>query len=187
TGPIHYDRENFTLKGEGGRVPEANLKNIYLEYCQSTPEVRAKIFSNFVRSWFTPLKGLPEEFEDARHDLLPAIRARASIELNLLKARADGGKAGEWPYAVVGEHLSLSLVYDLPEAMISIQQPHLDDWGVSFPEALQVAMENLAGMSGHRFEQPGPGVWQSPWRDNHDAARLALLPLLLAHQVKGDL
>src|SRR4051794_36182448 len=75
TGPIHYDREKFTLRGEGGRIREPNLKNISLEYCQSTRGVGARIFSNFALSCSARMRGLPEEFEDARHDVLPAIRA----------------------------------------------------------------------------------------------------------------
>jgi hypothetical protein len=184
-GRVHYDPQTFTLKGEGGNLNEASLGNVYAEYCRSSPEARAKIFRNFVRSWFSPIKGIPDDFEDAAHDLLPSVRARAYVEVNQLRFRAQGAKGPDWPYATVGEHLALALVYDLPESILSIQQQHLDDWDVSFADALERAGANLLAMSGHVFDQPAPGVWRSPWRDNHDTARLILLPLILAHEVKG--
>src|SRR5207244_2299115 len=52
---------------------------------------------------------------------------------------------------------------------------------------LAVARKNLEEISRHRFENPFPGVWVSPWRDNHDAARLVLPELLRQHPVVGDL
>jgi len=33
---------------------------------------------------------------------------------------------------------------------------------------------------------PYPGVWVSPWRDDHDAARLLLPEVIQHHPVKGD-
>lgn len=183
---IRYDPEAFTLKADGSNISQASMGNVYGEYCRSSPEARARIVRNFVRSWFAPLKGIPDDFEDAQHDILPSIRARSFIEINLIKLRSQGIKDADWAYAPVGQHLALSLVYDLPESIMSIQKQHLDDWGVSFDDALQRAATNLMDISGHLFDQPAPGVWRSPWHDNHDSARLILLPLLLAHEVTGD-
>src|SRR5262249_25622279 len=75
----------------------------------------------------------------------------------------------------------------LPESMMQIQQDTLDKWGISLDEALTVACDNLRGLSGRAFDSPSPGVWLSPWKDNYDAARLALPGLLRGCQVRGDL
>jgi hypothetical protein len=80
----------------------------------------------------------------------------------------------------------VGLVYDLPEAMLPVQQRALSDWGCSFDKALDAACQNLRQVSHQPWEQPRAGVWVSPWRDNYDASRLVLTDLLQAHLVKGD-
>jgi hypothetical protein len=87
---------------------------------------------------------------------------------------------------VLAGSLGVSLVYDLPESILLLQQHHLDDWGVSFDAALGAAVRNLEEISHEPFDSPAPGVWRSPWRDNHDAARLVLTEVIRAHEVAGD-
>jgi len=70
-------------------------------------------------------------------DLLPVIRSRFYLESVLLQSRVRGGEGITIPQQVVGEHLALSLVYDLPQAMRSILQDDLEKWGVSFYEAAE--------------------------------------------------
>src|SRR5262249_6095587 len=84
-----------------------------------------------------------------------------------------------------GDHLAVSLVYDLPESLVQIQQHQLDTWGVSFDAALQRATDNLIAISWHRFDEVAPGVWRSPWQDNLDTSRLVLPELFRAHEVQG--
>ena len=185
-GPLQYDSTTFTIRAEGQGHNQASLGNVYNEYRISDPDARVRLVRNFVRSWFAPLKGVPEDFEDVQPDLLPAVRSRGYIEINSLRLRTDGARDVDWPYRTIGEHLSLSLVYDLPESITSIQQRHLDDWKVNFDHALARALDNLAAISRHRLDVVGPGVWQSPWRDNLDTSRLLLPNLIRAHPVGGD-
>ena len=103
-----------------------------------------------------------------------------------LKAQVEGIASYEWPHRIVAEHLAVGLVYDLPEAIMQVQQRHLSAWGLSLDEAFDVACENLLDISQHQWESPSPGVWVSPWRDNHDASRLILSDLLRALPVQGD-
>lgn len=185
-GEIRYDRDTFRLRVEGEHANIANLRNLYEEYLQLGPEARERLVRNYVRSWFAPRKGLPADYEDVHPDLLPGVRPRAYIELNLLRMRLQGIEDPVWPYRPLGEHLAVCLVYDLPESLLQLQQRHLDDWGVSFDDALEHAAANLLQISTHRFEQPAPGVWRSPWQDNLDASRLVLPELIRAHDVDGD-
>ncbi len=186
TAAIRYDPETFSLVSEAAGRHHAILNSVYNEYRVSSPEGRARLIRNFVRSWFIPLKGLPDDFEDVHPDLLPALRSRAYIEVNCLRLRAEGAKDIGWPYRTVADHLSLSLVYDLPESITSIQQRQLDTWKVTFDDALARALENLAAISGHEFDRAGAGVWRSPWHDNLDTSRLMLLDLIRSHEVHGD-
>jgi uncharacterized protein YtpQ (UPF0354 family) len=183
---ITYDAQAFRLRVQGEHTNVANLNNLYGEYLRAGPAERARLVRNYVRSWFAPLKGLPEDFEDLHPDLLPSVRPRAYIELNLLRMRLQGIDHPAWPYRPLGRHLAVSLVYDLPESLVQLQQRHLDDWKVTFADALDRAVANLRGISGHRFEEAGPGVWRSPWQDNLDASRLVLPELLSGHDVEGE-
>jgi hypothetical protein len=185
--PVKYDPEAFSLRSESPSHKQAQLNSVYKEYCISAPDVRANLVRNFIRSWFIPLQAIPDDFEDVQPDLLPAVRSRGSIEVSSLRLRAESGREALWPYRPLGEHLSLSLVYDLPESIASIQQSHLDRWNITFDQALARARANLADLGGGQpLDRAAPGVWRSPWRDNHDTARLVLLDLIRAHEVEGD-
>ena len=183
---IRYDPEEFRLIVEGEEKRFFNLSNIYREYCAGPLAGRPRALRHYVRSWFANRKRIPAEFEDVRPDLLPAVRTRCSFEMARLKAQIDGLPSPEWPHYVVADHLTVSLVYILPQAIVQVQQQHLWDWHYSLEEALDVACGNLRKISDRQWDNPCPGVWISPWRDNHDAARLVLTDLLQAHPVKGN-
>jgi hypothetical protein len=94
------------------------------------------------------------------------------------------------PQQIVGDHLALSLVYDLPQAMRSIIQDDLDQWGVSFYEAAEAARHNLEQMGNVAFAslqgEGTHGVYVSATGDNYDASRLVMLDLVRKMPVRGD-
>jgi Protein of unknown function (DUF1444) len=185
---LAYDRDAFTLSKVGGPSHVLYLGNAFAEYRATSPEGREMAFRRVVRSWFANRKELPDVFGDALPDLLPTVRSRSLFELTPLRLRAEGrGELDTWPYRILGGHLGVGIVYDLPESMTQLQQKTLAGWGVSFDDALSAACENLRGLSAGEFVQAAPGVWRSPWRDNYDAARLALPEVLQRWEVKGDL
>ena len=125
---------------------------------------------------------LPEDFADIHPDLLPVVRSRFYLESVALQSRARGGEGVAVPQQPIGDHLSLSLVYDLPQAMRSIIQDDLDKWGISFYEAVEAARSNLEQMGNIAFaslqSQSGEGVYISATSDNYDASRLVMLDLV---------
>ena len=125
----------------------------------------------------------PKVFDDLHPDLLPIVRTRSYFDL----ARMNTGKSAVLPHQVLGEHLAVGLAYDLPQAMRSITQDNLDDWGVSFYEALEAARHNLTQLE-HAFIGPkeGEGVYLSTARDGYDSSRLILLDLIRRLRVAGD-
>jgi hypothetical protein len=185
TATIRYDVEGFRLVIDGPEKRLFNLANIYQEYCAQPPRKRKQTFGHYVRSWFANRKEIPVTFEDLGPDLLPNVRNRSDFEIIRLKAQVEGLTSFEWPHKVIAEHLAVGLVYDLPEAIMQVQERHLSAWGRSLDEALEIACENLREISQHQWESPCTGVWLSPWRDNHDASRLVLTDLLRSLSVKG--
>ena len=187
TGDIVYDRDQFRLSVNGESGTRLFLDNAYQEYCAAAKKDRLLLLKRFCRSWFLTSKEMPGEYEDAKPDLLPAVRARSYYENASLHMLAEGKSGASWPQQIVGEHLAVTLVYDLPEAMRSVNQEDLDGWGVTFYEAMEAARENLLRLP-HSFIGPeeGEGVYLSATNDNYDASRLLLLDTIRQLRVKGD-
>lgn len=183
---IVYDRDRFCLRVDDEQGQTANLVNLYGEFCSVPKPQRELVVKNTVRSWFLSGKDIPELFEDAKYDLLPTIRSRAFIEFTILQLENEGGRGPNWPYQVVGDHLALGLVYDLPQAMRSISQEDLDRWEVTFYEALEAARENLAKIGEQVFVGIADRAYVSATGDNYDASRLILLDSIRQLTVQGD-
>jgi hypothetical protein len=185
TGTIHFDAREFRLVTDIERR-FFNLGNIYREYCATPRAKRSRALRHYIRSWFANRKEIPANFDEARPDLLPAVRGRSYFEMSHLQARIDALPPLHWPHQVIAEHLVATLVYMLPEAMMQVQQRQLTEWERSFPETFDVACRNLREISRQPWKSPSPGVWVAPWHDDHNASRLLLLDLLPTHAIKGD-
>jgi hypothetical protein len=183
---LHYDRDAFSLRTEGQAQRVFWLTNVYKEFCSAQAGQREGLLRNVVRSWLVPEHSVPEDYEDVHPDLLPAVRARGYFEVTLLQMKAQGHDTDDRPYRTLGEHLAVGLAYDLPGAIVQIGRHNLDQWKVSLDDALTAARANLRGMSKEPFKQAAPGVWVSPYCDNHDASRLVLTDLVRDCEVRGD-
>ncbi len=187
--PLRYDPEQFLIeRGNDGFI---NLANLYQEYCHAPRGQRPKVLDRFIRGCLrTTGFELPEDFADVHPDLLPVVRSRFYLESVALQSRARGGEGLAVPQQLLGDHLSLSLVYDLPQAMRSIIQDDLDKWEVSFYEAVEAARHNLEQMGNVSFatlqNEGGEGVYISATGDNYDASRLVMLDLIRKMPVRGD-
>lgn len=186
TRELVYDEEQFRIHPESEAWPLMNLSNLYDEYLAAEGPIREKVLKVAVRNWFADRKELPETFEDVNPDLLPSVRSRSYSEFTRLQLAIAGSEDAHWPRHVVGDHLAVSLVYDLPDSMRHIQQRDLDEWGVTYYEALEAARENLAQMPAQVFANPDQGVYISASGDNYDASRLILLDLIHKFEVRGD-
>jgi hypothetical protein len=185
---LKYDRDKFMI--ERANEGFVNLANLYHEYCQAPRAQRSKVLDRFVRGCLgTTGFELPEDFGDINPDLLPVVRSRFYLESVILQSRARGGEGISVPQQMIGDHLSLSLVYDLPQAMRSIIQDDLDKWGVTFYEAVEAAKSNLEQMGNVAFaslQGQVSGVYISATGDNYDASRLIMLDLVRKMPVRGD-
>ena len=179
-GRIVYQPEHFRLHHEVNNV-NMSLGNVYAEYGAAAGRSRERIVKHWVRVWFSLSRELPEEFEDAKPDLLPLVKSRSDFEL----AGPDLGSGVISPYEVLGEHFGVGIVYDQPESMCEIAQVKLDAWGITFHDGLTVATENLQTLPA-RFIESQPGVYLSRTGDNYDACRLLLTDAIRQLPVQGD-
>ena len=183
--PLRYNASQFVVeRSDGGLV---NLANIYHEYCNTPRAGRDEVFRRFVRSCLGMGNfELPSEFEDVQCDVLPVVRSRFYFESAMLQSQARGATGLSVPHLVVGEHLALSLVYDLPHAMRSIGHEDLSNWDTSFYQALEVARHNLEQLGNVAFANINNRCFASATGDNYDASRLILLDLIRRLPVRGD-
>ena len=184
--PIRYDSENFCLLAKGEGENTLHLTNAYNDYCGASKTQKPIIVRNFVQTWFSYRKEMPEDFESAKHDLLPGIRNRMLFEHTTMKLKTAGKTGVHWPYRALAEYLGIGLIYDLPSSMCQLQQHSLDQWKTTFEEAYEVACENLRALTKHTLNTIAPGVLRSPWRDNYDPSRMLLIDFIRHHNAKGD-
>ncbi len=178
-----YDTSEFRLVY--GKNNYTNLENYYAEYCAVSRGDRRLCLQRLVRASLSHLKEVPDEFDDAKYDLRPKIWTRGMLEQLRRRQRLEGGTAPEIPSQLIGEHLEACVVYDLPEAMMSVPQSQLDEWGVTFYEALETARQNLESTD-FAFARIGEVLSASLTGDNYDASRILLLDLIRRLEVQGD-
>jgi uncharacterized protein YtpQ (UPF0354 family) len=187
TNAIDYDAEQFQLEIEGKKGSVLFLNNAYREYCSLPVEHRAQAVQRFVRGWLQANKPAPEEYEDIKPDILPAVRSRSFFEAARLRMLLSGAEDTYLPYQSLGDDLGLGLVYDMPDSMKPVSNRELESWGVTFYEVLEAARDNL------RHVQPqiigpkeGPGTYVFTTNDGYDSSRLVLLDLVRQFEVDGD-
>lgn len=183
TKPIQFDAEKFTLKIGGDRTHDLYLGNALAEYQGVPAGERRGILQRYARLL---LEENEATLDDVRANLLPRIRQRVFYYANAFSMAKPGTTPTPIPHRVISEHLAASSVVDYPERIEESFQDPRERWGVSLDELLEIGAENLWTRSQERFNELAPGVWQSPWRDNHDASRLYLPSLIRSLRVKGD-
>ncbi len=187
TGKIVYDPVEFRLVVEGENGTRLFLSNAYYEYCTVPRKERPEILQKYIRNWFVTHKEMPEDFADIKPDIMPIVRSRAYYELNHQRAILDGGKTPNWAYQILNDYLVIGLVYDMREAIRTIHHDDLDNWGVTFYEALEIARDNLSQLPQQVIgPAEGEGVYLSAMGDSYDSSRLLLLDLIRQFKVKGD-
>jgi uncharacterized protein YtpQ (UPF0354 family) len=187
-GSVTYVSEGFRIliEDEGELVQQFNLSNVYKEYCARQADQRERMLSKIVQTALVRHKTIPEDWEDVQPDVMPAVRSRATFEMLSLEQRSQGKPAlTDLPSFGVGDHLLALLVYDMPESTQTIPGKQLQDWGVNFYEAMEVAKENLAAIE-MSISKAGDGFYAVMTGDSYDSSRLLLLDLLPQLEIQGD-
>lgn len=183
--PIRYDAEGFKLRIGEEPSAVAWLANGYEEYLRSPRRRRRDVLRRYAVGPMAEAES--DRLEDILPRLLPRVRDRFFYTAMPLRLELEGIPSPRGGlFRPIAEHLALGLVQDLPEHIIEVPADVFDRWGIPFEEALEIARENLRGLSAEPFERVRPGVYVSPWRDNHDAARLILTEPLRRLMVRGD-
>lgn len=176
---FRYDPDRFQVNGSDGGV-QMNLGNLYEEYALLPDEERPDAVKRFVASLFPP--ELPKTWAEARKQIMPSVRDRLFLEL--LSVRAN--KPAAVVQRALTDDLVEAIVYDGPNSMQFVTPSNLTDWGITEETLRAEAMKNLRARTREPFVERDPGVWESPWADNYDLARVLLPELILKLKVKGE-
>lgn len=179
-----YDEAEFQLRFDGESTRTMNLANLYAEYCRLPKKKRAAFLRNTCVGFINPME-TPEDFEDARPDLLPTVRVRSTMEQMRLDRVIHGGEWQAFPSVPLSEHLEICLVYDLPKAMHFVSQENLDKWRISVDEAVEVAKQNLAEMQ-FAIGAIDQKLFVVVAGDAYDATRMLLLDQIRALPLSGQ-
>ena len=134
-GPMEYDSDEFALKSDYGTL---FLGNMYAEYYAAPFLRRGRALDAFITSLLETDTDLPSSLDDARADLLPKVRERMFHESWNLRGRLQENRPPKIQYQVMGEHMAVDVVYDTPYAVRTVSLEDLEQWGITFEEALTV-------------------------------------------------
>ncbi|HEX5745217.1 MAG TPA: hypothetical protein VFZ09_03175 [Archangium sp.] len=183
TRPIHYDEEGFVLRLGGPDGTLVFLANFFDEYHAVPPEKRDEVLARLARVQNLP--DLPATLAEARPNLLPVVRSRTFFEQLRLVMKGPPGKPLPIAWKPLGGFLGVGLAFDGPDTLRYLGPEELTRWGVSFEQALGMAVENLRPRSTEPLEQLAPGTCKAPWEDSYAASRMLLDEVVRRCEVKG--
>lgn len=184
-GSVEISDEVFRLVLDNGDGQFA-LGQLYEEFSQAAPWNRAQLLRRFARTAHRGHDELPQDYADARGQLMPVVRDAFLYEALELEMTADGTGPLTIPTRSVTQRLCTGLVYDWPDSMCSIDQACLDRWGVTFDEAYEDACDNLDTRTTTPLQPIADGLYLSNWQDNYDTARLLLPTVYRDCAIRGD-
>jgi len=184
---IRYEKQayQFSFYDQGELAGVANLGNIFREYDRLPEHQQDAYLSQISRAILSHHKAIPEEFEDARPDILPIIRSRAYLEIGNLERRLRGDQPTEVTSTMVGDHLLALPIFDLPEAMRTIDSSRMQTWGRSIYELMEVALENLEEIEA-TVATVDDRVFLFRNQDHYDASRMLLTEKVHQLQLRGQ-
>lgn len=182
-----YDKAEFrlTLSEVGDESATINLRNLYIEYCGKTARERAAFLRRSCLG-FAKHFDVPEDFEDAKHDLLPSVRSKSMGEVIRLDVEIQG-KGSKWVDLAtipLSDYLEICLVYDLPTTIEFVTTEMLEKWGVSLIEAAEVARQNLE-QTESMIGKVGDHLYVFVSGDAFDATRMLLLEPIRSLDLNG--
>lgn len=188
---IDFRQEDFTVRpaqsdGSADAFQTVRLENTYRDYINASPAEKDELLSKLVRISLLPENVVPGVFEDAAHDLLPAIRSRSRHESSRLRSLIEEGCLHTQPFQPFAVHLATTLTYSLPDAVVHVSEDEFAKWDVSPQEAMQAAMQQLAVLP-HPFKtvEGHRGIFQCAADDGYDSSRMLLPPLVEVLPVRG--
>ena len=132
---------NLTLEGKPTQA--CNLRNLYLEYTR-TPKDKEGI----VKRWIDALLvDVPEHgWLDAQITLRPTLKNADYVNMASRQMQKNP-TPDDLPHEPFVGELSAIVMRDLPGTAVAVTKLQLEEWGVTFEEAMRAAINNMNMMS----------------------------------------
>lgn len=183
---IEFDPTTYSLRVEVGSGQEmVYLGNWYDRYCKASRKERREVLDAFVahRAAKPPYEKV--DLAEARERLLPVVRSLAYYDFSNLRMELQGFPPAMRVMQRLGRHVAVGLVLDFPDTSRHVNPPDLEEWGITFEDALATARANLLEISREPFHKVMDGVYVAPWEDSYAASRILLPELFTSLQVQG--
>ncbi|WP_439671208.1 hypothetical protein AEMCBJ_01660 [Cupriavidus necator] len=181
--PISYDKDTFAIVAETSSMT-LNLSNAFAKYKATRGQARNIVLIQFAISFKEASKAgqqLEAPFSKIRNHLRPLVRSKALTDNERYMFKGDDlSMFKPTPRQAFSRDTNILLGYDAGNTVMTVEQPMLDRWGVSYAEALDIAMENLTARSEPRFKEIKQGLFTGDWNDYYDSSRLLLPTLFFA-------
>lgn len=184
TGELTYKADEFRLLH--GDSAYFNLHNAYHAYCDARGGQRQGALQGYVSTLLSSGQAMPHSLAEARALLRPVIRGRSAVEaVRMHHLRNDGNDAAFQPAVrPFGDDCVVLLALDRPESIATLTNGPEASWGITFDEALAIAIDNLRD-SADNFVEVAPGVYGGGWEDGYDISRVLLPDMLERVPVRG--
>ncbi|RQQ45808.1 DUF1444 family protein [Burkholderia stagnalis] len=177
-----YESDKSRLVQSDTRSNVINLHNLFRDYVGAKPADRQATLARQASGMLQ--HAIPAAFAEARAQLRPVIRSateRGVIDLQM-ETRANRPAIAHRPLC---ENLEIGIAYDSEFTVTRLTTAKLDEWGVTFDDAYDVALDNLRAASSRAWLPLQHGVFLSQFGDYYDAARLLLTDLLYRQPIAG--
>lgn len=182
---VIYDPQAFELRhvDEASAGQRTFLHNSYAEYRRLAVEEQAAHIAGLVR--FICEARMPQPTGEAALDmLLPVLRSRADVLA--VCAQHEGGFAYARASRPFCETMLIMLALDSEHAIRLVTDADLDELGLTFDDALGIAIGHLDEKGAHSFGQLAEGTFVSTCGDYHDASRVLIPEMFRQLPVNGN-
>lgn len=185
-GDISYEEENFRLIIASCDLHHY-LQNHYEEVCRAWPWSRHATSLRFIRSLeIGKPKQATGDWAEVRQRLLPIIRDPLYFETLRLQCIKDKTTLPNVPRRVLGGFFCVSVVIDEEARMAMVNDGQLPGWGITFDQAMDIAIGNLTTGNQGQLERVIPGLYRSPWQDNYDPSRILVSGVIDGLGLRGE-
>lgn len=186
TGMITFDPVKFSLAFVKNKktihLSLSNLQKLQLEIGKNEFESGVNHLLQATMETFEPFS-VPS-FDDIKERLVPLVRNR------FLTDNACWGKDGpdaenRIEFHTPSDDAVILLGLDGQKTTAVLSKQNLEQWNVSYADAMKEAMNNLRSRTACNFKKIAPGVFRSSWIDDYDSSRILLPEVIESANVDG--
>ncbi|MBL8622475.1 MAG: hypothetical protein JNK64_14275 [Myxococcales bacterium] len=176
---LRFDADRHAITDGELRIATPDL---YAEYLALPPAGRARHLEDAARAFATDRDGPP--LREARAQLRPVVRAGVYFDAALTDDAPPGSPPVALPRRPLGEVTGVGLAFDLPTSMQLVTAGDLVLLGLSFDDALALAIQHLDATPAP-FVELRPGVWTAAANDGYATSRLLLVDPIRRLPLRG--